>query len=541
MMPFVKPQTLLALIASIGALAVAGCQTRPATAATRSNANGAAAPAKMQSATPVAPSKPAPEPAVAVQSPQAPAPVPAPEAPRSALDLKLDQPAAPYTSDEAPVSTLLYAISKAYGLNLSVEPGIEDRHQVHFNGGTLRELIDGIVNTYDLYTEQINGTLYVKRTKIEIYEFSFPNVTRKAKAATSVSLDAAIQNTSTASSPVIGSGQMGLANNMNQTGGAGSGATTFSISEESKDGPWDAALAEIKDQLVPGEKITLNSAAGRAIVTSTFHRQEFWKEFFDDLNERMNCQVSVEITLHELQLNNTYQLGVDWTQVQTALNASGGTKGSFNTSTAFASLGGTTLPAPTLFGNFSTGKLSAALQALQTQGSMKLVTDGSVRLLNNQKGFIKVGDDKTFFSLSQTTSLSTTGATSGVGTGTQTFYTQERQTIGFVSPVTVYVGKDHRITLVLEPARTQLNGTDTSPDGTQTAPDINSSSIGTIVRLRDGESTILGGLVQTLSSGQTNGIPYLSSIPLVGQLAKTDATNNTRTELLITVSAHIIP
>jgi type II secretory pathway component GspD/PulD (secretin) len=107
--------------------------------------------------------------------------------------------------------------------------------------------------------------------------------------------------------------------------------------------------------------------------------------------------------------------------------------------------------------------------------------------------------------------------------------------------VTVYVGKDHRITLVLEPARTQLNGTDTSPDGTQTAPDINSSSIGTIVRLRDGESTILGGLVQTLTQGQTNGIPFLSSIPLVGQLAKTDATNNTRTELLITVSAHIIP
>jgi type II secretory pathway component GspD/PulD (secretin) len=204
-------------------------------------------------------------------------------------------------------------------------------------------------------------------------------------------------------------------------------------------------------------------------------------------------------------------------------------------------MGGTALPSPTLFGNFSTGKLSAALQALQTQGSMKLVTDGSVRLLNNQKGFIKVGDDKTFFSLSQTTSLSTTGATSGIGTGTQSFYTQERQTIGFVSPVTVYVGKDHRITLVLEPARTQLNGTDTSPDGTQTAPDINSSSIGTIVRLRDGESTILGGLVQTLNSGQTNGVPYLSSIPLVGQLAKTDATNNTRTELLITVSAHIIP
>jgi type II secretory pathway component GspD/PulD (secretin) len=532
----VKLKQTIALVAAVSALLAAGCQNQSTTAAKRAPWGGVSPPAGPPDKSLAATVITAPAPALAPQ----PVPIPAPPIPRSSLDVALDSPAGAYTSAEAPLSTLFYAIGRAYEVNLNVEHGIDQKYQEHFNRGTLRELIDGIVDANDLYTEEEGGTLYIKRTKIAIYDFSFPNIDRKSKTETSVSLEAAVQNTATASTPSIGTSVVSAGNTTNQSSG-GTGETSFSISEDSKDGPWQAAAAEIKEQMVSGEKITLNSAVGRVIVSSTAHRQEFWKQYFDDLNNRMNCQVSVEITLHELQLNNTYQLGVNWTQVQTALNATGGTTGSFSTSTGFSAIAGASLPPATLLGNFATGKLSAALTALQTQGSMKLITDGSVRLLNNQKGFIKVGDDKTFFSLSQSTSLSTTGTATGVGTGTQTFYTQQQETIGFVSPVTAYVSSDHRITLVLEPARTSLNGVDTSPDGTQTAPDVNSSSIGTILRLRDGESAILGGLVQTMTSSQTNGVPFLANLPLIGLLAKTDATNNTRTELLITVSAHLIP
>jgi type II secretory pathway component GspD/PulD (secretin) len=96
------------------------------------------------------------------------------------------------------------------------------------------------------------------------------------------------------------------------------------------------------------------------------------------------------------------------------------------------------------------------------------------------------------------------------------------------------------VTLVLEPARTQLNGIDTSPDGTQTSPETGDQSISTMLRMRDGESAILGGLISNTESKQTNGIPFLSSIPLLGRLAQTNASSSTKDELVVTVSVHLI-
>jgi type II secretory pathway component GspD/PulD (secretin) len=61
-----------------------------------------------------------------------------------------------------------------------------------------------------------------------------------------------------------------------------------------------------------------------------------------------------------------------------------------------------------------------------------------------------------------------------------------------------------------------------------------------MLRLRDGQSAILGGLVSDSESKQTNGIPFLSSIPLLGRLARTDASTSTKNELIVTVSVHII-
>jgi len=109
-----------------------------------------------------------------------------------------------------------------------------------------------------------------------------------------------------------------------------------------------------------------------------------------------------------------------------------------------------------------------------------------------------------------------------------------------VVPVTAQVSRDGWVTLVLEPARTQLNGIDTSPDNTQTSPDTNDESISTMLRLRDGESTILGGLVSKTESKQTNGIPFLSAIPGLGRLLRTDASSSTMSELIVTVSVHVI-
>ena len=456
-------------------------------------------------------------------------------------DARLDQPVKPLTSEKANLATLFYTIGRSYGVTITVDPQITGTALLRFNGGSLRQLLQTLLDTNDLFMETKGGEIAIKRTKTEFYFIEYPEVSRSASASTSVSLSPSQATgyggyTGIGGQSVLPNGGQNSANG--QQGLSSSGSTSFSISEKSGDSFWTEIENDIKAQKEGDEKISTNQFSGIIAIETTLRRHQFWNRYIGLLNERINAQVLIEVRIDEITLNSAHKLGVDWTQVQTAIGGSG-TTGSVSTSTAITSLAGSTLPNNTLVGNFASGRLSAAITALQQQGDLKTITKPSIRLLNNQKGFVKVGEDRTFYSLYSNVTINQSGAVTPQTT-TQNVYQGQQQTFGVVLPVTAQISRDGWVTLVMEPARTQLNGVDTSPDGTQTSPDTNDESISTMLRLRDGQSAILGGLVSDTESKQTNGIPLLSSIPLLGRLARTDAATSTKNELIVTVSVHII-
>ncbi|WP_342751233.1 type II and III secretion system protein (plasmid) [Termitidicoccus mucosus] len=237
--------------------------------------------------------------------------------------------------------------------------------------------------------------------------------------------------------------------------------------------------------------------------------------------------------------NNEHKLGIDWTQISTAIE-NAATVGPIQTTTDITTIGSQTLAGDTLLGNFSVGKLSAAFAALRQQGEIKTLLKPSIRLLNNQKGFVKAGDDKTFWSLYSNITINNNSITPQ--TTTQKIYQGQRQTFGVVLPVTAQISDDGWVTLVIEPARTDLKGTDVSPDGEQTSPTTADQRISTMLRLRDNESAIIGGLSNETSGEQTRGVPGLSAIKFLGlgKLFRTDAKFTTISELVVTVSVKII-
>ena len=466
-----------------------------------------------------------------------------PESPAAApsLDTLLDQPVKPLTSEKATLATLFYTIGRSYGVTITVDPKITGTALLRFNGGTLQQLLQTLLDANDLFMEKQDGVLAIKRTKNAFYFIEYPEISRSASASTSVSLSPS-QSTNYGGYTGIG-GQSVLPNSAQlgangQQGLGSSGSTSFSISEKSGDSFWNEIENDIKAQKMDDEKISSNRFSGIIAIETTLRRHAFWTQYIGLLNERINAQVLIEVRIDELTLNRANKLGVDWTQVQTAIGNSG-TSASLSTTTGITTLAGAALPSNTLVGNFSTGKLSAAITALQQQGDLKTITKPSLRLLNNQKGFVKVGEDRTFYSLFSNVTINQAGVVTPQTT-TQNVYQGQQQTFGVVLPVTAQISRDGWVTLVMEPARTQLNGVDTSPDNTQTSPDTNDESISTMLRLRDGQSAILGGLVSDSESKQTNGIPFLSSIPLLGRLARTDASTSTKNELIVTVSVHII-
>jgi len=459
----------------------------------------------------------------------------------SDLTAALDRPVKPLTSEKASLATLFYSIGRTYGINLAVDPGVSGTALLRFNGGTLRQLLDNLLDANDLYMEEEDGILAIKRTKTQFYFIEYAELSRSASSSTSVSLSPS-QNTALSGYTGIG-GQAVLPNNgLNSINGqpinGSSGSTSFSISEKSDDSFWSSIESDVKAQKREDERIAINRFSGIVTIEATLRRHEFWKQYISLLNERINAQVLVEVRIDEVTLNSAHQLGVNWSQVQTAIGNSG-TSLSASASTGISSLAGSPLPPATFVGNFASGKLSAVLTALQQQGTIKTITKPSIRLLNNQKGFVKVGEDRTFYSLYSNVTISQSGVVTPQTT-TQNIYTGQQQTFGVVLPVTAQVSRDGWVTLILEPARTQLNGIDTSPDNTQTSPDTNDQRISTMLRLKDGESAVLGGLVSNTESKQTSGVPFLSSIPLLGRLTRTDASSTSKDELILTVSVHVI-
>ena len=124
-----------------------------------------------------------------------------------------------------------------------------------------------------------------------------------------------------------------------------------------------------------------------------------------------------------------------------------------------------------------------------------------LRALNNQTAFIKVGEDRPFFRLQQTTTLQQPGATTAFNQ-TQENFSVSTITIGTILAVTPQIDGDKTITLDVLPAITRLQAIVTSPDGRQTAPVTEVKQASTIVRLRDGETAIIGGLISE-ETGET--------------------------------------
>jgi MSHA biogenesis protein MshL len=150
-----------------------------------------------------------------------------------------------------------------------------------------------------------------------------------------------------------------------------------------------------------------------------------------------------------------------------------------------------------------------------------------------------VGQDQPFFRLQQSTSLIQPGTATSFNQ-TQNTYTVSTITIGTILAVTPQVGTDRVITLDVLPAITRLQAIVTSPDGTQTAPVTEVKQASTIVRLHDGETAVIGGLIAEDEGKTERGIPILSAVPVLGRAFRTQATIKTRSELVIFLTPHLL-
>ncbi len=267
-------------------------------------------------------------------------------------------------------------------------------------------------------------------------------------------------------------------------------------------------------------KCTVDAQNNALIVTDTPLGLDATARLIHSL-DRVPKQVMIEVKLVEVDLSHSLDMGVNWS----FSNNSGGISG------------GSYFPGPVpggavYGGSFTFGKmlgntrLDAVIAAAVHDGKAKVLSDPKVATLNNKEANINITDQTPY-------DQQTVTVVNGVS---QTAHAYSNVTTGITLKVTPTINSDGRITMHLVPSVIQLTGT---PNGVAPPPTATRDA-DTNVIVRDGETIVIGGLIQDIQTEDVYKVPLLGDIPVLGALFRKKSTSRKRVELLIFVTPRTV-
>ena len=237
-------------------------------------------------------------------------------------------------------------------------------------------------------------------------------------------------------------------------------------------------------------------------------------------------QVLVEVMLAEVTLTDDLKFGIDW-----FLTARNNTTGTLSTMGVLPATRTGTVPASTFGGglqliNLTGGEIRAVLQAFGEDNRAKILASPQIMVLDNEKAEIKVGDRISVQTQTQT----------GVSTGTGVLNSFQYLETGILLAVTPRINSGGLVTLEVNQEVSEVGAL---PQGNPN-PNISTRNAKTSVVVASGESIALGGLIREKRLFDSQGIPLLSKIPLIGAAFGTQSYNRVRTELVLVITPKIV-
>ncbi|WP_049759642.1 type IV pilus secretin family protein [Pelobacter propionicus] len=238
-------------------------------------------------------------------------------------------------------------------------------------------------------------------------------------------------------------------------------------------------------------------------------------------------QVMIEARIVEATSTFTRSLGVNWGVHYT--DASGSLLGITQLDTGF---GGITTAPPTSgtgdsaggnmgisFGALGNGvQLDMRLSAAATAGLIKIISCPKVATLNNKKAKIAQGQQIPY--------------TASDGDNVETKFVEAALSL----EVTPHINANGTISMNIVAKNDSMG----DAVGSSTAPAINTKEATTEMLLRDGETTVIGGIFVDTDNDSDAGVPFLMDIPAIGKFFKTNSKTKTKTELLVFITPRIM-
>ena len=454
-----------------------------------------------------------------------------------------------------PVRNFLYSLAKDARIALDLRDIPPVRITLVMKKAPLKAILDRVSQQAGLYYTFKDGVLKVERDRPvwRNYYVDYVNVDKKSKGMVNLNMSvggsvggqsSGGSSGSNTTSVEISSEQsfwkelemglkvlLGLSDKKDgKRAGPGGNTAAAALTRMAGTGKSTAQTAAVAmEKPLPANRILINREAGMISIYAPRRLQQVVRDYIKEALRRAKRQVLIEATVVEVILSDNYKAGIDWANWSLnngnirSENKDGLIKifASENSSYSFS--------------------LDFGLDFLQKFGKTKVLSTPKIMAINNQTAILKVVDNQVYFTTEVNTSTSNSSTT-------VTFETELHTVpVGFMMTLTPFVNDEDEVTLYIRPTLSRIVDyvNDPHPElkraGVESRiPVVQEREVSSVLKLKNGQVAIIGGLMQDEMINRDNSLPGVGSLQGVGHLFTHNDRNKRKTELVIFIRPVII-
>lgn len=434
---------------------------------------------------------------------------------------------------DTPLRDALYSIAESVGLNLVLEKGVDPALPLTLTIKNIsaEDALSIILDAAGYFHELRGNVLHVRELDTVLFEFGQPSVVQSYTVDIGGDiLGAAIESTR-GFSESGGSGGGGSGGTQDMTGLVKQEIT----SDQQAFDFWDAierALREIlniatqnnseqSDTSRQRSYFTINRMTGTVSVTARKSELDLVTRYLGALRQALKRQVIIEARVIEVSMNKGLQYGIDWNWlVDSDITISGNNfAGTIQSSS------------PNMEVHITRGDFEGLIRAIESQGKVRVLSNPRLNIMNGQTALLSVGQSQSFISQ----------VISDVSTGDNPVITYTTETASVLSGVMLgivpYINEKGVISMTITPIISDLlslEEKEIGADGTTISlPTVALRQLSTTVQVESGQTIVIGGLIQNQKKTDTNSVPFIGKLPLIGKLFTSFEDSDTSTDIVM--------
>jgi general secretion pathway protein D len=356
---------------------------------------------------------------------------------------------------------------------------------------------------------------------VNVYKVQHANAEDLAETLNDIFSDSQKKSSSTKVAP--GQTAASITNKSSTETSSGIAASAAAPTKSSSSGNSGTGTAKVSN--VGNVKIISDKANNALVIVATAQEYAVIRPIIEQL-DIVPLQVLIDATVASVALNDGLQYGISWylSHGGEALSPLGAAAAV----TAATSSGGLTAA-------YSSGAVQALLSTQATKGNVNIISAPSLMVLNNQKAKINVGDQVPI----QTGTTSIPTASTGIAVASSIQY----KDTGVTLEVTPRVNANGMVIMDIHQIVSNVKAVpvaDKTSVGVTSTATITKKEIQSSIAIHDGETIVLGGLIEDNNGISKSGIPLLYDLPWIGSLFGSNSYTRIKTELVVLITPRVV-